>query len=231
MSKKTTNDTLESKEVDLGQVYTRTELFLDRNKKAITIGVVALLVIVGGLLGYKKFVAEPNAREASEMMWKAEYFFEVDSFDLALNGDDQWPGFLEVIDRYGSTPSGNLAHYYAAAIYMQKGEYEQALDHYKKADIDDDVLRVMAVGNQGDALVELDRLEDAVKQFEKAAKMEKNDFTTPMYLMKAGLVHQQLGNYKEARKAFDRVATEFPNSPDANQARKYAAIAEASGGN
>jgi tetratricopeptide (TPR) repeat protein len=229
MSKKTTNDTLEGKDVDLGQVYTRTELFLDRNKQAITIGVVALLVIVGGLLGYRRWVAEPQARQASEMMWKAEYYFEVDSLDRALHGDDQWPGFLEVASSYGRTPAGNLAHYYAAAIYMQQGEYDLALDHYRKADLDDDVLRVMAVGNQGDALVEMGRPEEAVKQFEKAANMETNDFTTPLYLMKAGVVHKQLGNYAQAQKAFNRVASEFPTSPDANQARKYAGLAEASG--
>jgi tetratricopeptide (TPR) repeat protein len=227
MSKKTTNDTLENHDVDLGQVYTRTELFLDRNKKAITIGVVALLVIVGGILGYRKFVAEPRAKNAADMMWKAEYYFEIDSLDRALNGDDQWPGFAEIADDYGSTPSGELAHYYLGAIYMQKGEFEQAMDHYKEADLDDDVLRVMAVGNVGDALVELGRNDEAVKQFEKAAGMHNNELTTPMYLMKAGILHQQMGNMKEAQKAFDRVAKEFPNSPDANQARKYAGLAEA----
>ncbi len=229
MSKKTTNDTLESRDVDLGQVYTSTELFLDRNKKAITIGVVGLLVVVGGILGYRKFVAEPNAKKAADMMWKAEYYFEIDSLDRALNGDDQWPGFHEIADNYGSTPSGELAHYYLGAIYMEKGEYEQAMQYYKEADLDDDVLRVMAVGNVGDALVELGRNDEAVKQFEKAASMHHNELTTPMYLMKAGILHQQMGNADKARKAFDRVATEFPNSPDANQARKYAGLAEASG--
>jgi tetratricopeptide (TPR) repeat protein len=229
MSKKTTNDTLEGKDVDLGEVYTRTELFLDRNKKAIVIGVVGLVVVVGGLLGYRKLIAEPAAREAAEMMWKAEYYFEVDSFDLALNGDGQWPGFLEVVDRRGSTPSADLAHYYIGAIHMQRAEYEQAIEHFKKADMDDDVLRVMAVGSIGDALVELQRPAEAVKQFDKAAGMATNDFTTPMYLMKAGILHKQLGNASAARKAFDRVATEFPTSPDANQARKYAGLAEALG--
>ncbi len=229
MSKKTTNDTLEGRDVDLGQAYTRTEVFLDRNKQAITIGVIALLVIVGGLLGYQKFVAEPNALKASEFMWKAEYYFEVDSFNLALNGDDQWPGFVEIASEYGSTPAGNLAHYHMAAIYMQQGEYQLALDHYDKADLDDDVLRVMAVGNQGDALVELGRPAEAVDKFERAAGMETNELTTPMYLMKAGILHKQLGNFDKARKNFDRVATEFPASPDANQARKYAGLAAASG--
>ena len=216
--------------MDLGDVYTRTELFIEDNKKAITIGVVGILVVVGGLLGYKKFIAEPKAQEAAEMVWKAEYYFEIDSLDKALNGDDQWPGFVTIADEYGSTPSGNLAHYYLGAIYMQKGEFEAALDHYKKADLDDDVLRVMAVGNQGDALVELGRTDEAVKLFEKAAGMENNELTTPMYLMKAGILHRQAANWSAAAKAFKRVATEFPTNAEANTARKYAGQAEAMGG-
>ncbi len=78
------------------------------------------------LFGYKKFVAEPNAKAAAELIWKAEYYFEIDSLDHALNGDDQWPGFITIADDYGSTPSGNLANYYMGAIYMQKGEFEMA---------------------------------------------------------------------------------------------------------
>lgn len=222
--------TTENRDVDLGTMYTRTELFIEDNKKAITIGVAGILVVVLSLLGYKKLIAEPNAKKAAEMTWKAEYYFEVDSLDKALNGDDQWPGFVTIADEYGSTPSGSLAHYYMGAIYMQKGEFEAALDHYKKADLDDNVLGVMAVGNQGDALVELGRMDEAVKQFEKAAGMTNNEIIAPMYLMKAGILHQQAANWSAAAKAFNRVATEFPTSMDANTARKYAGHAEAMGG-
>lgn len=220
----------EGKDLDIGVVYTRTEMFLETNKKAITIGAVGLLVVVAGILGYQKGIAEPRAKEAADLMWKAEYYFEIDSLDKAMNGDDQWPGFLSIAEDFGSTPSGELAHYYLGAICMQKGDYEAALSHYKEADLGDDVLRVMAVGGQGDALVELDRADEAVKLFEKAAGMAKNDFTTPMYLMKAGILHQQSGNWKGAAKAFKRVASEFPLSSDASVARKYAGYAEAMGG-
>lgn len=230
MSKKTTQDAGTGTDLDLGEVYTRTEFFLDKNKKAITYGAVGLLVVVGGLLGYKKFVAEPKATEASEMIWKAEYYFEIDSLDKAMNGDEQWPGFLTIADEFGSTPSGELAHYYLGAIYMQKGDFEAALASYQEADLDDDVLSVMAVGNQGDALVELGRADEAVKQFEKAADMTVSDFTTPMYLMKAGILHQQGSNWGAAAKCFKRIANDFPSSQEANQARKYAGHAEAMGG-
>jgi tetratricopeptide (TPR) repeat protein len=218
------------KDVDLGEVYTRTELFIENNKKAITIGVLGILAVVGGLLGYKKLIAEPAAKEAAEMMWKAEYYFEIDSLNKALNGDDQWPGFLTIAEEHGSTPSGKLAQYYLGAIYMEQGDYEAALDHYKKADLKDDVLRVMAVGNQGDALVELGRTDEAVRQFEKAASMTNNELVAPLFLMKAGILHQQAANWKEAAKAFNRIAKEFPTSQEANTARKYAGHAEAMGG-
>lgn len=220
----------EGKDVDLGDMYTRTELFIENNKQAITIGVAGILLIVGGALGYKKFIAEPKAKEAAEMTWKAEYYFEIDSLDKALNGDDQWPGFLTIADDYSGTPSGDLAQYYLGVIHMQKGEYETALEHFKKADLDDDVLRIMAIGNQGDALVELGRADEAVKQFEKAAGMTNNELIAPIYLMKAGILHQQASNWSAAAKAFNRIAKEFPNSQEANTARKYAGHAEAMGG-
>lgn len=220
----------EGNDLDIGEVYSRTELFLEKHKRNISIGLTALLVVVAGLLGYRHFIAEPQAKEAAELMWKAEYWFEIDSLDLAINGDGNNFGFDFIASKYGSTPSGRLAHYYLGAIYMQKGEYELALEHYGKANVKDDVLRVMAVGNMGDAYVELGRMSDAARQFEKAAGMVDNEFLTPLYLMKAGIVHQQQGDWKAAAKAFRRITTNYPTSAEGNSARKYLGRAEAKGG-
>lgn len=229
MATKTTSPA-EHKDLDIGDMYTRSELFFEKNKKAFTIGTIAVLAVVGGALGYKKLVAEPKAKEANELIWKAQYYFEIDSLDKAINGDGNYFGFQHIADSYGSTPAGELANYYLGVCYQQKGEWETALNYYKEADLDDDVLRVMAVGNQGDVLVELGRPDEAVSRFEKAANMVTSDFTTPMYLMKAGIVYQQKGDWKGAEKCFARVATDFPSSPDAQQAKKYAAHAKAMGG-
>lgn len=229
MATKTTSPA-ENKDLDLGDMYTRSELFFEKNKKAFTIGTIAVLAVVGGALGYKKFVAEPKAKEANELIWKAQYYFEIDSLDKAINGDGNYFGFQHIADNYGSTPAGELANFYLGVCYHQKGEWETALNYYKEADLDDDVLRVMATGNQGDVLVELGRPDEAVGQFEKAANMVNSDYTTPMFLMKAGLLYQQKGDWKGAEKCFGRIATDFPSSPDAQQAKKYAAHAKAMSG-
>lgn len=217
----------EGKDLNIGELYTKSELFLEKNKTAITVAVVAVLAIVGGLLGYRKFISEPRAKEAQEMIWKAQYYFEIDSLDKALNGDGNYLGFASVAEQYGSTSTGNLAKFYMAVIFHQKGEYETALQYYKEADLGDDVLRVMAVGNQGDVLTELGRTDEAIGQFEKAANMVKSDYTTPMFLMKAGIVYQQQNDWKNAARCFGRIVSDFPNSPDATTAKKYAGRAKA----
>jgi tetratricopeptide (TPR) repeat protein len=114
--------------------------------------------------------------------------------------------------------------------YHQKGEFEAALKNYEEADLDDDVLRVMAEGNQGDVLVELGRAKDATSHFEKAADMVKSEYTTPMFLMKAGIVYQQQNDHRNAARCFNRIVADFPTWPDASQARKYAARAKALSG-
>lgn len=216
----------EQQDLNIGEVYTRTELFFEKNKKAVSIGVTAVLALVVLVLGYRKFYAEPRAKQALDAIWKAQYYFEIDSMDLAMNGDGNYPGLLEIVDQYGSTPSGELAHFYLGSIMMQKGDYEAALSYYQEAEPEDDVLRAMAVGNQGDALVELGRADEALGRFEKAADMMNNELTTPMYLMKAGMVYQQKGDWKSAARAFNRVAKDFPLSPDGSVAKKLAARAE-----
>jgi len=221
----------DNKDLDIGEIYTKTELFFDKNKKLVTGAVVAVLVLVGGTLGYKKYVAEPKAAEAQNAIWKAQYWFEIDSLDLAINGDGgSYYGFQHVADNYGSTPAGEAANFYLGVCYHQKGEWETALNYYKEADLDDEVLSVMAVGNQGDVLTELGRTDEAIGQFEKAANMVKSDYTTPMFLMKAGILYRQKNDHKNAAKCFGRIATDFPTSPDVQQAKKYAAYAESMSG-
>ncbi|MDZ7774475.1 MAG: hypothetical protein U5L09_02100 [Bacteroidales bacterium] len=66
-------------------------------------------------------------KEATSQIFVAERYFEQDSLQLALNGDGQYPGFVEIADEYGMTKTGNLAHYYAGVSYLKLGEMKKLL--------------------------------------------------------------------------------------------------------
>jgi tetratricopeptide (TPR) repeat protein len=51
--------------------------------------------------------------------------------------------------------------------------------------------------------------------------MSDNKFTSPMYLMKAGLVYEDLGKYKEALETYEKVRRDYPEYSKSNNVEKY----------
>ncbi len=201
----------------------RTEQYIEQNQRSLTIIILAIVVIVGIYLGYKKFYLEPANEEANTAMFYAQNYFERDSFRLALEGDGANYGFLDIIDEYGITRSGNLARYYAGLCYFNLGQYEDALDYLKKFDSNDLLFATLALGVLGDCYVELDDLETAVSYYAKASDRKKNEMTTPIYYMKAALVYEELKDYKKALSYYEKIKKEYPNSDEARDIDRYIA--------
>ena len=129
----------------------RTEQYIEENQKSLTIIVLIIIGIVGAYLGYKRFYVAPRDKEAQQQMFMAEKYFEQDSFRLALDGDGQYPGFIQIIDDYSVTKSANLAHYYAGISYLHMGNYEDAVDYLEEFSSDDIMIAPIALGALGDA--------------------------------------------------------------------------------
>jgi tetratricopeptide (TPR) repeat protein len=55
-------------------------------------------------------------------------------------------------------------------------------------DVEDTYIRIHATGLQGDCYSEMKKWDDAVDMYKKASEMDKNDYTTPLYLFKAALL-------------------------------------------
>ena len=87
---------------------TSSEQFIEKNQKMLINIVLVLVIIIGGYFGYKHLVSEPKAKEASSQIFGAQNYFEKDSFNLALNGDGNILGFVEIADKYSSTPAGKF---------------------------------------------------------------------------------------------------------------------------
>ena len=220
----------------LDEGASRTEEWVIKNQKLIfgVIGLAAVLVL--GYLGYAKFIQEPKEIDAMNDLYPAQQYFEQavngtekDSlFMLALNGSDGKFGLLDVISNHGNTNAANLANYYAGMAYLQLEDYQNAISHLDDFSSDDDALGPIAKGAIGDAFVQLDQKEDAMSYYMQAANMKTNDFTTPMYLYKAGNIALELGDSKAALDAFQRIKKEFSTSTEASNIDAFIGRAEAS---
>ncbi len=222
-------DEFKQQEAAIGEAVSKTESFFENNSKAIVLAIVALFVVVGGGFGYRKLVVEPRAEKASELIAEAQYRFEAENpnYELALNGDENGAGFLNVVEQYGSTPAGNLAKHYAGICYLKSGDKESALEYLKAFSpvkgLAGQVVNAQNLGLQGDIAVENGDYEAAVKLFEKAVKSSDNLYTTPLYLRKMGLALKALGRNAEATAAFEKILAAYPASIDAREAEKLIA--------
>ena len=144
--------------------------------------------------------------------------------DIMIEGDANGPGFLDVIDQYGSTRAGNLAKHYAGICYLRLGDLDNAatyLAKYKPAKgIPAEIVNAQNIGLQGDIAVEKGDYAAAIKLFEKAAKVSDNNLTAPMYLRKAALAANAMGNKEQALGFAQRIQNEFPASAEAQNAEK-----------
>jgi len=212
----------------LDEGASRTEEWVAANQKYIFIVVGAIALIILGWLGYQKYIQEPKEAEASNEIFKAQEYFDNavngntavrDSlYTLALNGGEGKYGFLEIIENYGGTKAANLAKYYAGFSYLNTKKYQEAINYLDDFKSDDEMLGPLALGGIGDAFMQLDQADEALKYYEKAAKAKNNDFTTPKFLLKSAVTAISLGKPEIAIPYLERIKEEFSKSVESNQA-------------
>ncbi len=205
---------------------TKSEQFIEDNQKTLTFVVLGVLLVVAAYLAFYKFYAEPKEEVAQSYMFVAEQYFQKDSFNLALNGDGNYFGFLDIINDYGVTKSANLAKYYAGICYLHLGNYDEAITYLKKFSSDDIMVSAIAQGAIGDAYAEKDKFSEAISHYEKAANATPNSFTTPIYLNKAALLYEEEGNYKKAISLYEKIKTDYAQSQEGRSAEKFIARAK-----
>ncbi len=190
------------------------QLFYEKNKKMITYVGGGLVVLIAAVLYYKMMYLPEKENEASNEIFWAQNYFEVDSFNIALkggvtvmspDGQKQIMGFEQIADEYSMTKSGSLANYCAGICYLRTGKFEQAIEFLQKYSGDDEMIAPIAVGAIGDANMELNKVDEAIKFYLKAAEKSNNNFTTPFYLKKAGFAYEQKSNFSEALALYESI--------------------------
>ncbi len=208
--KKTTPET----QVEEEGTYKNVEDFFLKNRNII-LGVLGVLVLaIGGYFGYKKLYMEPRVLTAENSIAGAQGYFIKDSMDLALNGDGSIAGFLTVIEKYGNTPSGNMAHFYVGNIYLQKMDFDNAIKHLEDFKPGTDEVAGKTYENLGHAYAEKKDFKKAIEYYKKAAEISDNNLQSPTYYKWAGDLMAMEGDLKSALEMYRKIKKEYPLSQE-----------------
>ena len=214
--------TKEKGTVEVEELVSKSELFIETYSKKIISGIIALIVVVGAIFAYRQLYSLPRQQKASAALFKGEQYFARDSFQLALNGNEaDYDGFEAIIKEYGSTDAGNLAKAYAGICYAKLGENEKALNYLKSFSASDNMISPAVTIALGDCYVNMDNTKEGIKCFEKAAKDANNVVLAPIALKKAGIAYESLKQYKEAVKVYTTIKEQYFNSMEAADIDKY----------
>lgn len=206
------------------------EAFLLKYKKAITIAVVALIVIIAGIILYKNYVSTPRQEKASTALAKGQEYFANENYEMALKGDSLgFVGFAKIAKDYSSTAAGNLANLYAGLCQANLGKWEEAvkfLDAYSPED--DSMISPAAVAALGNAYAHVKQLDKAVANLKKAAKMADsqaadgaNNSLSPTFLIQAAEILESQNKKAEALSIYKDIKKKYVNSPVMQEIDKY----------
>lgn len=210
------------------EALTASEKFIENNQKAIIYTVTAIVLVVLAVLAFRNFYIEPQNTAANNEIYTAQAYFQVDSFRVALEGDNSTCiGFEAIADQYGITKAGKLANFYAGVCHYKMGNYEDAIASLKKFKGSDKNLSMAAQQLLGDAYVATEDYNKAAKCYEKVANA-KNSIVSPMSLKKLGVVYETLGENVKAIEAYKTILNEYPQSMEAAEIEKNIARLEQS---
>ena len=210
--------------------------WLNYSKPLIYIGS-AVIVILAGWLIYKYMFKLPKEEKANDAVFITQKYFSdfanAQGSDSAkalqaakiLNGDGKNDGALRIINKYSGTAAANLCEYYAGACYLHLHQYDKAIKFLKEFDADGATqIKSRAYGMIGDASAELNKNDDALDYYKKAASVDdKDEYTSSEYLFRAALFAQSIGKTKDAIDLFKKIKEEYPLTEKAADVDRYLA--------
>ena len=224
MAKKTNQ---EETIVNVDELYSKSEQFVDKNRKQLTLGLGGAAALILIVIGYSSLVVAPKNTAAEEAAFMAEHYFAKDSADLAMLGDGLNAGLEEILSDHSGTPAAARAAFELGIMHRDAARFDEAVEAFNQAGFSDDVFGPLTDANIGDCLVELGDLEGAESHFASAASAAASGLAakalSPMCSYKRALVLIELGNEDKARGVLEDLAEDFPNSTYAANAIGLAA--------
>ncbi|MDI6766615.1 MAG: tetratricopeptide repeat protein [Bacteroidota bacterium] len=219
----------EMKQDTLITSYAKVTSFYYENKKYINYAITGLVVIVIAIIIYTNNRRANNEKAATEL-GKVFSIYDAGTsdprqFQIAIDGQPERGimGLRAIVDNYGSSPSGDVARFYLANAYLNLGNYDGALKHFKSFDGDNDMLAASAIAGIGTCYEAKGDFEKAASNYEKAARSVADKSAAPDHLLNAARCYGLAGDKEKAISLFKRIKKDFPKSSAARDVDRYIA--------
>ncbi len=186
------------------------------NRRVFTGAAIGVLLVIAGIFGFNYIQGERDA-QAQEFLGAIILEYERGDYRIALDGSGETLGLLDIIDRYGSTPAGNTARFYAGNALFELEEYDQALAQFEDFNASDDFLGASATAGraaihemQGDFSI-------AADLFKRAAEMDDNEVQSPYYLRSAARAYVEAGELDVAEEVILEAKEDYPETDLADE--------------
>ena len=208
--------------LNVEEAVSRSEAFINKNKKVLVAVVAAVVAIVTVGLLVSTYVIAPREKKAAEALFAGEQYFQNGNYELALDGDQyEYAGFAAVAADYKGTKAANLAKAYEGISLAKLGRYEEAIAALKAFKGNDVMVAPSVLAALGNCYAHMGQEAQAAATLVKAAKKADNMLLSPAYLIQAGQIYEKLGKKGEALKAYKQIEEKYYGSMQAMDIEKY----------
>jgi len=198
----------------------KAEQFVEDNRKILFSIIGFLLLVFISYYSYNNIYIKPLNEKAQKQLFVAERYFEKDSFELALNGNEDFLGLEDIIEKFSKTKSGSLARYYAGVSYLRTQNYTDAIKHFENFNTQDKLLLSIANSAIGDCFSELNQPKEAIQYYNKSISIHQNNVITPVLLMKCARLYESENNFNKAMDCYNKIKNNYPDSKFATTIEK-----------
>ncbi len=214
----------ELKEDALITSYVRATAFYEANKRTITTGLTALIVVAAVAFFYVKNRNADGERAQTEL-GKVYSFYDNGQYQLAIDGvrERNIPGLQTITQDYGSTPAGTLAKLYLADSYYNLKKFADALKEFEDFSPEGQLLTVSRLAGIGACHEALGQYKEAAESFEKAATKYATDPSAAENLNNAARNYAAAGEKDQALDLYKKLKKSYPTTTFAREADRYIA--------
>ncbi len=213
---------------DLDQFAQKTESFFEKNAQKLAIGFGVLILAAVGYFLYLQYVQKPKMLTSNTKLVEIQKNYAADSLDKVLGNETD--GALGLVNEHGNLPAGKMAAMFAANAEYKKGNFESALELFKKYSSDDDLTNALAKVAMGDCYVQLNQNDEAMNYYKKAINETKNGGAQFYAVKKATILGVETGKEKEALSLLKKFKKEHPDTDRSGFVDAYIARLETANG-